>query len=79
MENCLLLSRSTVYSVPIAPAATTKQTPNPVFIQFAIMRGRQDVEFQTLDGLTLRGWFFPGAERGPAIIMAAGVCINAPE
>lgn len=37
------------------------------------MKGRKDVEFQTLDGLTLRGWLFEAAERGPAIIMTPGV------
>ncbi|KAM3420750.1 hypothetical protein BST61_g3998 [Cercospora zeina] len=36
------------------------------------MQGRKDVEFQTLDGLTLRGWLFEAAERGPAIIMTPG-------
>ncbi|KAK1964570.1 alpha/beta-hydrolase [Colletotrichum sublineola] len=36
------------------------------------MRSREDVEFQTLDGVTLRGWLFPAARRGPAIIMTPG-------
>ncbi|KAH7157762.1 DltD N-terminal domain protein [Dactylonectria estremocensis] len=37
-----------------------------------IIRHREDVEFQTLDGCTLRGWLFPAAERGPAVIMSPG-------
>lgn len=36
------------------------------------MANKQDVEFQTIDGLTLRGWFFPAQQRGPAIIMTPG-------
>lgn len=38
-----------------------------------IIRHREDVEFQTLDGCTLRGWLFPAAQRGPAVIMSPGV------
>lgn len=34
---------------------------------------REDVEFKTLDGLTLRGWLYPAAQRGPAMIMSPGV------
>lgn len=34
---------------------------------------RVDVEFTTLDGLTLRGWVFPAAKRGPGMIMSPGV------
>lgn len=34
---------------------------------------RSDVEFITLDGLTLRGWLFPASQRGPAMIMSPGV------
>ncbi|KAH6982231.1 Alpha/Beta hydrolase protein [Ilyonectria sp. MPI-CAGE-AT-0026] len=37
-----------------------------------IIRHREDVEFQTLDGCTLRGWLFPAAQRGPAVIMSPG-------
>lgn len=37
-----------------------------------IMNGREDVEFTTVDGLTLRGWLFPAAQRGPAIIVTPG-------
>ena len=33
----------------------------------------RDVEFKTIDGLTLRGWLFPTAQRGPALIMTPGV------
>ncbi|ROV92589.1 hypothetical protein VMCG_08926 [Cytospora schulzeri] len=36
------------------------------------MEGREDVGFMTRDGLTLRGWLFPAANRGPAIIMTPG-------
>ncbi|KAI0603271.1 Alpha/Beta hydrolase protein [Biscogniauxia sp. FL1348] len=36
------------------------------------MNDRTDVEFKTADGLTLRGWLFPAAQRGPAIIMTPG-------
>ncbi|KAK4120692.1 DltD N-terminal domain protein [Parathielavia appendiculata] len=36
------------------------------------MKSRQNVEFKTLDGLTLRGWLFPAPQRGPAIIMTPG-------
>jgi hypothetical protein len=37
---------------------------------------REDVEFKTLDGLTLRGWLYPAAQRGPAMIMSPGVCTS---
>ncbi|KAF2647849.1 DltD N-terminal domain protein [Lophiostoma macrostomum CBS 122681] len=30
---------------------------------------RRDVEFQTLDGLTLRGWLFTGTKGGPAVVV----------
>lgn len=33
---------------------------------------RQDVEFATLDGLTIRGWLFPAQSRGPAVIITPG-------
>ena len=33
----------------------------------------QDVEFKTLDGLTIRGWLYPAKSRGPAIIITPGV------
>ncbi|KAF4312735.1 hypothetical protein GTA08_BOTSDO11851 [Botryosphaeria dothidea] len=36
------------------------------------MAGRQEVEFKTLDGLTLRGWLYPAKSRGPGIIMTPG-------
>lgn len=36
------------------------------------MSNKHDVEFKTVDGLTLRGWLFPAAQRGPAIIMTPG-------
>lgn len=38
-----------------------------------ISNGREDVEFTTVDGITLRGWLFPATQRGPAIIMTPGV------
>ena len=34
---------------------------------------RLDVEFRTVDGLFLRGWLYPAAQRGPALIMTQGV------
>lgn len=34
---------------------------------------RVDAEFKTLDGLTIRGWLFPTAQRGPGMIMSPGV------
>lgn len=37
------------------------------------MGGHQDVEFKTLDGLTLRGWLYPSSKRGPGIIVTPGV------
>ncbi|KAJ2981690.1 hypothetical protein NUW58_g6623 [Xylaria curta] len=36
------------------------------------MANKEDVEFKTMDGLTLRGWLFPAKQRGPAIIMTPG-------
>lgn len=33
----------------------------------------EDVEFKTIDGLTLRGWLYPAASKGPAVIMTPGV------
>ena len=35
----------------------------------------QDVEFKTIDGLTLRGWLYPAASKGPAVIMTPGVSL----
>ena len=34
---------------------------------------REDIDFQTLSGGTLRGWLYPALERGPGIILSAGV------
>jgi hypothetical protein len=34
---------------------------------------REDVEFKSCDGTTLRGWFYPQAEPSPCIIMSHGV------
>ncbi|KAL4770597.1 DltD N-terminal domain protein [Aspergillus nidulans var. acristatus] len=33
---------------------------------------REDFDFKTLDGLTLRGWLFPASQRGPGMIMSPG-------
>ncbi|KAL9470831.1 hypothetical protein ACSS6W_008772 [Trichoderma asperelloides] len=34
----------------------------------------QNISFQTFDGVTLKGWFFPaGTEKGPCIIMTHGI------
>lgn len=38
---------------------------------------REDIEFKTLDGITLRGWLYPAEKRGPGIILSAGVRDNA--
>ena len=40
-----------------------------------VVTNREDVEFQTLDGVTLRGWLYPAPSRGPAVIMSPGVSI----
>ena len=38
------------------------------------MSYHDDVEFKTLDGLTLRGWLYPVTNgRGPAVILTPGV------
>lgn len=37
------------------------------------MPRHEDVEFKTLDGLTLRGWLYPADVRGPAVILTPGV------
>lgn len=37
---------------------------------------REDIEFKTLDGITLRGWLYPAEKRGPGIILSAGVRDN---
>ena len=37
---------------------------------------RDDIEFKTLDGITLRGWLYPAEKRGPGIILSAGVREN---
>lgn len=34
---------------------------------------RDDIEFKTLGGYTLRGWVYPAEKRGPGIILSAGV------
>lgn len=38
---------------------------------------RRDVAFPTVDGITLKGWFFPASDRhGPCVIMTPGVCLS---
>jgi hypothetical protein len=37
------------------------------------MAAHEDVEFKTLDGLTLRGWLYPASKRGPGIVITPGV------
>lgn len=34
---------------------------------------REDISFRTHDGVVLRGWFYPAAEKAPAVIMSPGV------
>ena len=43
------------------------------------MSHHEDIEFKTLDGLTLRGCLYPvnGNGRGPAVILTPGVSIFA--
>ncbi|KAF5531536.1 peptidase S15 [Fusarium mexicanum] len=33
---------------------------------------RHDIEFPTLDGITLRGWLYPATKRGPGMILSPG-------
>lgn len=42
------------------------------------MSNRQNIEFKTLSGVTLRGWLYPSEtqKKGPGIILSAGVCIS---
>lgn len=37
------------------------------------MAGQENVQFKTVDGLTLRGLLYPASQKGPAIIMTPGV------
>lgn len=37
------------------------------------MPAHQEVEFKTLDKLTLKGWLYPASRRGPGIILTPGV------
>lgn len=39
------------------------------------MAHHNDVEFKTLDGLTLRGCLYPASGRGPAIVVTPGVSV----
>ena len=34
---------------------------------------REDISIKTIDGLTLRGWLYPAADYGPAVIITPGV------
>lgn len=34
---------------------------------------RHDIQFPTLDGITLRGWLYPATKRGPGMILSPGV------
>ena len=34
---------------------------------------RKDISFETIDGLTLKGWLYPAESLGPAIIITPGV------
>ena len=38
----------------------------------AVLSGAEDVSFETADGLRLGGWFVPGRERGPAVLVCNG-------
>ncbi|KAI9676000.1 MAG: hypothetical protein M1817_000743 [Caeruleum heppii] len=33
---------------------------------------REDIEFKTVDGLTLRGWLYPASSKGPGIVITPG-------
>ena len=37
------------------------------------MANRQNVEFKTMDGITLRGDLYSAGQRGPAVILTPGV------
>jgi hypothetical protein len=37
------------------------------------MPAHEEVEFKTLDKLTLKGWLYPASERGPGIVLTPGV------
>ena len=40
------------------------------------MAHHDEVEFKTLDGLTLRGWLYPASKRGPGIVITPGVSLS---
>jgi hypothetical protein len=40
------------------------------------MSHHEEVEFKTVDGLTLRGWLYPAAQKGPAMIVMPGVSLH---
>lgn len=39
---------------------------------------QQDVDFKTIDGLTLRGRMYIASNRGPGIVMSPGVSATSP-
>jgi hypothetical protein len=41
------------------------------------MASQEDVEFKTVDGVTLRGKVFPAKERGAGVVMSPGVSRHA--
>lgn len=38
------------------------------------MASAEDVEFKTIDGITLRGRIYPAKALGPGIVISPGVC-----
>lgn len=46
--------------------------PGPVPSATAVWSGARDVVVPTSDGLDLGGWYFPAAERGPAVVVFNG-------
>lgn len=58
MLRCILLR-----TIDYALAPYSKQMPS-----------REDIEFKTVDGVTLRGWFYPAAnsQKAPCIVLAHG-------
>lgn len=64
--------KSLIDSLLFNKQSTQSQHITPGLCPMQNMSNKEDVEFKTLDGLTLRGWLFPGPPRGPAIIMTPG-------
>ena len=40
------------------------------------MPAHQDVEFKTIDGVTLRGRAYPATEKGAAVVLCPGVSVK---